>query len=676
MELQELRERGSLEQVGVRLIDQPEDGPPDAIPGLLPRSGQLVISGETNVGKAQPLDAKVLTPSGWKRMEELHVGDTLLSPDGLPSEVIAIHPKGIRPVFRVTFADDRSTEVCEDHLWEVTHPNWERSNCVNKSPRVLSTKQIKALSSAELERVHIPVANELYYNNNAELPTDPWLLGFLLGDGSLTHALQFTTADKELAIRVEKALPKGLEVRKLKSKYTYSIVSKKGFKQRSNSLKAALNSLGVWGYKSYDKAIPSQYLDAPPEARRAILAGLLDANGYVSKTNGLSFTSTSKTLAEQVIYLTRSLGGVCNVRSKQAGYKKNGVRKETRIVYTVQIAHPNPKTLVTLTRKQNRLRATRRARALTFKSIVASRITQTQCITVSHPRGLYITDDFIVTHNSLMSLEIASALATGTPLWGSLQPAVKVNKVMYVLGEHYVGVIQRLLAFTKLPMPETAYIVGPEQLGFDKWLVNSGKPNQQAISKFQRWAEGVDLIIWDPLSAFIIGGGEAENDNVAMRLVLDMMSLVSQSCGASCLILAHQGKPSMDRMGNEHTRSRYATRGASGIEDAATNIFYFQQAEAAPLRGGSEKLYDLVLRKYKGPAPERYRLLRSAETLTHTLLGDTKAFQETQKNALLAKIHRIQMANPSFEYRTCLKLVAQFEGLAEETVKRHLGLLS
>ena len=274
---------------------------------------------------------------------------------------------------------------------------------------------------------------------------------------------------------------------------------------------------------------------------------------------------------------------------------------------------------------------------------------------------------------SLAALEIASSLATGNPLWGSLEPAMRINKILYVLGEHYVGVIQRLLQVTRLPMPDTAYILGPEKLGFDKWLVSHGKPNSGSISKFQRWAEGVDLIVWDPLSAFVLGS-DAESDNIGMRLVLDMMSLVSQTSGSASLILAHHGKPGMDRMGNEYTRSRYATRGASAIEDAATNIYYMQQAESHTGKQADGKLFDLNLRKYKGNAPEKYRLLRDPDTLTHTLLGNRGAYQDVQKAQLLSKIHRLQIAQPQMEYRTCVRLIAAAEGLSEETVKRQIGL--
>ena len=274
---------------------------------------------------------------------------------------------------------------------------------------------------------------------------------------------------------------------------------------------------------------------------------------------------------------------------------------------------------------------------------------------------------------SLVAIETLSSLVTGTPLWGEIQPTHIIKKVLYVLGEHYSGVIQRLYQKTRLPITDHVFLLGPEHLGADKWLVSRGQPNQQAMSKFKRWAEGCELIVWDPLSAFVIGEG-VEQDNITMRLVLDQMGLVAQSVGAACLVLAHQGKPMMDFRGQEHARKSYAIRGASSLEDAATNIFYMAHGEEDPTQKAAEgKLFEMRLRKYKGDAPELYRLLRSTETLTHTLLGN-RPYAEVLKLAAVAKVGRLQAAFPDYSYRTCVRIAAAVDGMPEETMKRHLGL--
>lgn len=269
---------------------------------------------------------------------------------------------------------------------------------------------------------------------------------------------------------------------------------------------------------------------------------------------------------------------------------------------------------------------------------------------------------------SLISLEVISSLTTGDTLWGQLVPTMQARKVLYILGEHYVEVIQRMLLKTQLTIPDNVYIIGPEQLKYDKWLVTQGRPNLVAIQKFCKWAEGVDLIVFDPFSSFVCGV-DVENDNVTMRLVLDTMSLIAQSTGASCLVLAHQGKPMMDKFGDEQTRKTYAIRGASGIEDAATNIFYMNKTEGT---GSTPMTFELICRKYKGDGRD-FRLLRNSETLTHHIVASQQeAVSELKTIDTRAEIARLQAHNPDFSYRTSTRIIAAVHGVAEETVKRWL----
>jgi RecA-family ATPase len=278
---------------------------------------------------------------------------------------------------------------------------------------------------------------------------------------------------------------------------------------------------------------------------------------------------------------------------------------------------------------------------------------------------------------SLVALEICSALTTSRKLWGELEPTMAAKKILYILGEHYNAVIQRLWQVTRLPMTDQVYLLGPEQLGFDKWLVAQGKQNVRAMEKFMTWAKGVDLIVFDPFSAFVTGI-DVENDNIQMRLVLDSMSMVAQSAGASCVVLAHQGKPMMDKFGQEHHRKSYAIRGASAIEDAATNIFYLSKAiegasQAAQRVAGDAQILSLTNRKYKGIAPAEYRLMRDPVTLNHTLLGN-RPYVEVQRMVTQAKLGRMQVAFPDKDLGEIIKIVAAMDGVSERTIQRHLGI--
>lgn len=648
-----------LEEIAVQIVGPIPDADPDIIPGLLPKAGQLVIAGETNVGKAQPLDASIVTPNGWKLMGNISVGDQVVNPVGGISTVVGVFPQGEKEIFSITFSDGRTTKACAEHLWEVYHPNWTRNG--GTGFKVLSTEQISQLSLAMRKRVHIKPPQPVAWSE-AKLSIHPWLIGFLLGDGSLSHT-QFTTADKELVDKVKNHLPSGHSVRSLKNPITYSITSDTG----TNEVTQALKQLGLFGKRSWEKFIPQSYLEGSINQRFDLLAGLIESDGTVGIEGQVSFTSTSRMLANQVAYVVRSLGGWARIRARITKFTYKGERKTGRMSFTVHMALPELANHLTLERKKARIRVGRKGFCLTFKSIEPCGAAPAQCIKLDDPRGLYITDNFVVTHNTLVALEICSCLTTGAPLWGAIQPNGIAHKILYVLGEHYNEVVQRQWRRTQLPMSDNVWLVGPDKLGSDKWLVTGGKPNMLSVDKLSRWAEDASLVVFDPLAAFA-AGEDVENDNAQMRLVLDQMSLVSQNTGAACLILGHQGKPQQDRFGREAARKKYAIRGASSIEDAATNIFYMSQDPASTR---DTEVFTLTKRKYKGEAPDEYRLARDRFTGVHTLLGN-RPMVEVKKIETQAMVGRVRHRFPDMSMMAIYELIASVTGMSERTIQRYM----
>ncbi len=162
---------------------------------LPPRQWALV--GYPGAGKAQPLDSLVKVPGGWKRMGDISLYDSVCSQDGKPSLVVGLYPQGVQPVYRITFNDGRSTRVTGDHLWRVLCKSWP-------TPRVITTNNIIRLINGKSygNRLYVPlIAGDS--GKDAKLPIDPYILGVLLGDGSLSSGgAQFTKPDSELAANV------------------------------------------------------------------------------------------------------------------------------------------------------------------------------------------------------------------------------------------------------------------------------------------------------------------------------------------------------------------------------------------------------------------------------------------------------------------------------------------
>ncbi|PYO05889.1 MAG: hypothetical protein DMD75_26335 [Candidatus Rokuibacteriota bacterium] len=134
----------------------------------------------------------------------------------------------------------------------------------------------------------------------------------------------------------------------------------------------------------------------------------MDTDGWVERRGSMRFCSTSERLARQVADLVRSLGGWCSVRSRHTTYSSGGVRERGRPAFVCNIYHPDPKAMLHLSVKRDRaLSAPRRRWRPVFETIEPVGAAETQCIAVTHPSRLYVTDDYVVTHNTAFALNVA-----------------------------------------------------------------------------------------------------------------------------------------------------------------------------------------------------------------------------------------------------------------------------
>jgi phosphate starvation-inducible PhoH-like protein len=360
-------------------------------------------------GRAQPLDSIVQTPLGPRRMGDLCLGDTVLGSNGRNTIVTGIFPQGKKQIFRVGFSDGTSTLASGDHLW-VTQTRSEKKH--RKGFSVKTTEEVLAagLWNARSRNHEVPVMTApAELTLDFDLPIDPYLMGAMIGDGT-THATatpHITTADQEIVDAFAKFLPEGMVLTQT-SHYDYRITGQKIIGQnRKNPLKDALRKFDLAGCRSYEKHIPEAYLYARTEDRIALLQGLMDTDGTTWNQTGrsarLQYITTSKELASDVTWLVRSLGGTANVRERT--FDLDETRNDhwqiyhRRSAFVIEICLPNDIKPFRLPRKLDKL--TSRKRVFRFiDSVEPVGEMDCQCISVSAKDHLYLTDDFIVTHNT------------------------------------------------------------------------------------------------------------------------------------------------------------------------------------------------------------------------------------------------------------------------------------
>lgn len=365
-------------------------------------------------GRANPLHSNILTPSGWRKMGDLQVGDLVVGSDGKPTEVLGVFPQGERMVYRVTMTDGASALACAEHLWAVrtASDKWR-----NKPLRILQTQEMMGnLRCFHQYRYELPLLSAPVDWTFRQTPLEPYSLGLLLGDGCITGKTSpsFCTADAELVSSLEFALA-GLPLSfRRKSTVDYTITNpaaKNSGGVVRNPLTQALRELNLIGTYSATKFIPEIYLYNGTEVRLAILQGLLDTDGgpviQAGRTCRIQYVTTSERLKNDVLFLVRSLGGVAYWRRRKAEGRTPGFANGKAIGYrndtfVMDIRLPKSLEPFRLNRKANVYREHGGGRPVRFiKNIEPVGEMETQCISVAAPDSLYVTDDFILTHNTL-----------------------------------------------------------------------------------------------------------------------------------------------------------------------------------------------------------------------------------------------------------------------------------
>jgi phosphate starvation-inducible PhoH-like protein len=385
---------------------------PDRVNGYFERDVIEVAPLAFMRGRAQPLASQVLTPSGFQPIGSLRVGDLVVGSNGLPTPVLGVFPQGRKDVFRVRTQDGASTLCCGEHLWTVFTASDRRRG---KPGRVLETREmIGRLRTAHQRRYELPLLGAPVEFPRREVPLDPYALGLLLGDGCLTGTTTptFATADRELAVALEASL-EGIELKR-KGPVDYVLRNRDGHRGGvivANPVTKVLRELGLAGTRSSTKFVPEAYLQNSAAVRLATLQGLLDSDGgpvsQRDRSCRIQYTTCSERLRDDVAFIVRSLGGVAYAWRREAagrapGYANGRPFRHRSDAFAMDIRLPADLQPFRLGRKRDAYERDGGGRPMRFiDAIEPAGEEETVCIQVAAADSLYVTDDFLVTHNTL-----------------------------------------------------------------------------------------------------------------------------------------------------------------------------------------------------------------------------------------------------------------------------------
>lgn len=374
-----------------------------------------LFCGGAGTGKCLPLNSDIMTLTGYKKMKDIQLGDSLIDGLGKECKVIGIYPQGIQPVYKVTFSDRTSTLCSLDHIWRV---GWYSNKQATVKWDDLTLKEImkrglKKKNNTSGWKFRIPIPKINCWNNS--VPIDPYLLGVLLGDGDLGSSsnIKVSLYEKDIFNKIKIILNNlGYDLHLCDNNKSeikdYSIVCStetKGFINYINNLDIRCRSI--------EKHIPQEYLFTTFENRIKLLQGLFDTDGYIDSHNNFIFTTSSPKLSEDFAFLVRSLGGTDTIVEKPSGYKHNGYYIQCHNHFNHYIKFDNDFEFCTSIKHKKRIKNKQNAPLRRIINIEYVGEEECQCIAVDSLDSTYMTNDLIVTHNTTSARIIANLINNG-----------------------------------------------------------------------------------------------------------------------------------------------------------------------------------------------------------------------------------------------------------------------
>ncbi|MFI1378531.1 helicase-related protein [Embleya sp. NPDC020886] len=401
-----------------------------------------LLQGEVGAGKAQPLDALVLTPGGFRRMGDIRVGEEVVTPGGERTVVDGVFPQGERDVWRLILSDGSRVECDDEHLWQVAG---DGAGHRGESFEVLTTRDIREdlLTADGSSKWYLPPVVPVDLGNGEPLPMDPYLLGVLLADGSFRDESMFTTADPEPVESVPHLSPQN--------------------RVGSHPLPDVSRAPGLWGLESRDTFVPDVFRAADVKSRHALLQGLLDTDGTLgAEGRAVSFRTVSRRLADDVAWLVRSLGGIARVRSERP-------HNAWHVGVELSDEHPPFRLRCKVEPLRGRTGPTTFRRGIRAVEYVGRK--PVQCIRVRHRDHLYVTDHFTPTHNTLVALRGMLTVVDAGGQTALLAPTEVLAQ------QHYRSIVEMLG-----PLAEGAGMLGGSEIGTKVTLLTGsmGVPARRA----------------------------------------------------------------------------------------------------------------------------------------------------------------------------------------------------
>jgi hypothetical protein len=349
---------------------------------------QLFLVLGTGKGKMEPISRKIPAPvpKGYIRMGDIKVGDSVFDRYGVPTNVSAIYDHGRQDIYKVTFNDGRYALCGLDHLWYV------RRGCDDNEGVVLQTREmLTTFKECNMDapagtphwkyNYYVPKCDAVQYPPR-EVPIDPWVFGVVMACGYSNDGMILCLKTNNIDVPKRIAKICGYDYRTFRNGDYFFL----GKGERSAvSIQTFFSGVPeVIKHGELHRTIPDCYLYNDIVSRLLLLDGLsyhanIDINVYdtIRAVEVCAKYYADNHIVRLIQTMYQSLGYSCIVNSRKHGYEgivrmlKYIKRSETDLLQITDISFSH----------QERAR----------------------CITTDNPEHLYLTENYIVTHNTFCS---------------------------------------------------------------------------------------------------------------------------------------------------------------------------------------------------------------------------------------------------------------------------------
>lgn len=367
----------------------------------------MVFGGNRGGGKANPYSTPVATPSGFRKMGELEVGDYICTPYNGIQKVSEIYEQGENTVYIFHFDDGTDVTCMDNHrFWARTTPYEDFHEMTARD--IMNLYKIDApfplsLRECGTDFVEFPLCEEVELTEKrtpVELPLHPSVLGFISSSGF------WEFSDKGIKVNA-----KGREARFVYN-YGYKIFQEKNkeytyIKGLSDEKRRKITTVRA----KQPARIPAEYMTASIQARWDYLRGIMFKNARSMKKHPY-LDLPNKKLIEDIAQMARSLGIWARVSRVEdtldkigywrVSFKAQDDRKLLINCYKAR-AHQNAPEIPHGTPANHESRQQMLTKKLQY--ITKSKTKQKcRCITVTGQDHLYLTDGYTINHNTITML--------------------------------------------------------------------------------------------------------------------------------------------------------------------------------------------------------------------------------------------------------------------------------